>query len=130
MTLSDSNLHRDITYYKMSTSAEPKKELSAFEILDKAAQSAMRGGAAGAVAMGLNVGALMWMRTTVRHMNIICSVLGAIVMLIIIIAHFRSALSIPRSTINTDTAHRFPWHYEHSMPMVAFYVSTAVFFPH
>ena len=47
--------------------AEPKKkELSAFEILDKAAQSAMRGGAAGAVAMGLNVGALMWMRTTVR----------------------------------------------------------------
>ena len=114
----------------MSTSAEPKKELSALEILDKAAQSAMRGGAAGAVAMGLNVGALMWMRTTVRHMNIICSVLGAIVMLIIIIAHFRSALSIPRSTINTDTAHLFPWHYEHSMPMVAFYVSTAVFFPH
>ena len=123
----------------MSTSAEPKKELSAFEILDKAAQSAMRGGAAGAVAMGLNVGALMWMRTTVRHvnMNIICSgksckiYLGAItIMLIIIIAHFRYALSSPRSTINTDTAHLFPWHYEHSMPMVAFYVSTAVFFPH
>ena len=51
----------------MSAAAEPKKkELSTFEILDKAAQSAMRGGAAGAVAMGLNVGALMWMRTTVR----------------------------------------------------------------
>ena len=36
------------------------------EILDKAGKSAMRGGTAGAVAMGLNVGALMWMRTTVR----------------------------------------------------------------
>lgn len=52
----------------MSAAAEPKKkELSTFEILDKAAQSAMRGGAAGAVAMGLNVGALMWMRTTVNY---------------------------------------------------------------
>ncbi len=55
----------------MSSAAEPKKkELSAFEILDKAAQSAMRGGAAGAVAMGLNVGALMWMRTTVRAVKL------------------------------------------------------------
>ena len=35
------------------------------EIFDKAAASAMRGGTAGAVAMFLNVGALMWMRTTV-----------------------------------------------------------------
>ncbi len=48
-------------------SAEPKKELSALEVLDKAAKSAMRGGTAGAVAMGMNVGALMWMRTTVRR---------------------------------------------------------------
>jgi hypothetical protein len=48
-------------------SAEPKKELSALEVLDKAAKSAMRGGAAGAVAMGMNVGALMWMRTTVNY---------------------------------------------------------------
>ena len=37
------------------------------EIMDKAAKSALRGGTAGAVAMGLNVGALMWMRTTVRY---------------------------------------------------------------
>ncbi|KAL3759055.1 hypothetical protein ACHAWU_008664 [Discostella pseudostelligera] len=48
-------------------SAEPKKELSALEVLDKAAKSAMRGGTAGAVAMGMNVGALMWMRTTVNY---------------------------------------------------------------
>lgn len=36
------------------------------EILDNAAKSAFRGGLAGSVAMGVNVGALMWMRTTVN----------------------------------------------------------------
>ena len=35
------------------------------EIMDKAAKSAVRGGTAGAVAMGANVACLMWMRTTV-----------------------------------------------------------------
>ena len=35
------------------------------EVLHKASKSAIRGGTAGAVAMGANVGALMWMRTTV-----------------------------------------------------------------
>lgn len=39
--------------------------LSASEIFDKAAKSAMRGGTAGACAMGANVALLMWMRTTV-----------------------------------------------------------------
>jgi len=39
--------------------------LSASEIFDKAAKSAIRGGTAGALAMGANVGCLMWMRTTV-----------------------------------------------------------------
>ena len=48
----------------MSTTTE-KQQPTVSEILDKAAKSAMRGGTAGAVAMGLNVGALMWMRTTV-----------------------------------------------------------------
>jgi len=48
-------------------SAEEKKPQPTFsEILDKSAKSALRGGTAGAVAMGLNVGALMWMRTTVN----------------------------------------------------------------
>lgn len=47
-------------------STEQKAQPTVGEILDKAAKSAMRGGTAGAVAMGLNVGALMWMRTTVR----------------------------------------------------------------
>ena len=50
----------------MSAATEEKKDPSFSEVIDKAAKSAMRGGTAGAVAMGLNVGALMWMRTTVR----------------------------------------------------------------
>ena len=50
----------------MSAATEEKKDHSFSEIMDKAAKSAVRGGTAGAVAMGLNVGALMWMRTTVR----------------------------------------------------------------
>jgi hypothetical protein len=35
------------------------------EIMNKSAASAIRGGTAGALAMGANVAALMWMRTTV-----------------------------------------------------------------
>ena len=50
----------------MSGAKTETKKLSSKEIFDKAAASALRGGTAGAVAMGLNVGALMWMRTTVR----------------------------------------------------------------
>lgn len=49
----------------MSGAEEIKPKPTVGEILDKAAKSAIRGGTAGAVAMGLNVGALMWMRTTV-----------------------------------------------------------------
>ena len=48
----------------MSTEAK-KPDLTFREILDKSAKSAIRGGTAGAVAMGANVAALMWMRTTV-----------------------------------------------------------------
>ena len=47
--------------------AETKTPPTFGEIMDKAAKSALRGGTAGAVAMGLNVGALMWMRTTVSY---------------------------------------------------------------
>jgi len=50
-----------------TTTTETKPKPTVGEILDKAAKSAMRGGTAGAVAMGLNVGALMWMRTTVNY---------------------------------------------------------------
>jgi hypothetical protein len=39
--------------------------LSFREIMAKASKSAVRGGTAGAVAMGANVFTLMWMRTTV-----------------------------------------------------------------
>ena len=49
-----------------TTTTETKTQPTFGEIMDKAAKSALRGGTAGAVAMGLNVGALMWMRTTVR----------------------------------------------------------------
>jgi hypothetical protein len=41
------------------------------EVMDKAAASAVRGGTAGAVAMFANVGALMWMRTTVSTLGIV-----------------------------------------------------------
>ena len=50
----------------MSDSTETKPAPTFKEILDKASASAVRGGTAGACAMFLNVGALMWMRTTVR----------------------------------------------------------------
>jgi hypothetical protein len=48
-------------------STETKTQPTFSEVMDKAAKSALRGGTAGAVAMGLNVGALMWMRTTVNY---------------------------------------------------------------
>jgi hypothetical protein len=40
------------------------------EVMNKAAASAIRGGTAGAVAMGANVACLMWMRTTVSYLVI------------------------------------------------------------
>mmetsp|Transcript_5076 Transcript_5076/g.6565 ORF Transcript_5076/g.6565 Transcript_5076/m.6565 type:complete len:291 (+) Transcript_5076:82-954(+) len=49
-------------------STESKKDPPSFrEVLNKAAGSAVRGGTAGAVAMGANVACLMWMRTTVNY---------------------------------------------------------------
>jgi hypothetical protein len=49
-------------------SGESKQTQPSFnEILNKAAGSAIRGGTAGAVAMGANVACLMWMRTTVNY---------------------------------------------------------------
>ena len=46
-------------------STEKKETVSFREVLDKASASAIRGGTAGAVAMGANVACLMWLRTTV-----------------------------------------------------------------
>ena len=37
------------------------------DILDKSAAAALRGGTAGAVAMGANIGCLMWLRTTINY---------------------------------------------------------------
>jgi len=45
----------------------PETKESFSEIMSKAGASALRGGTAGAIAMGANVGALMWMRTTVNY---------------------------------------------------------------
>src|SRR6476659_10923561 len=44
---------------------EPKLSIS--EILTNARKSAIRGGTAGAAAMGANVACLMWLRTTVNY---------------------------------------------------------------
>lgn len=53
----------------------PKRQelpvLSFREVVNKAAASAVRGGTAGAIAMGANVACLMWMRTTVRFFRFI-----------------------------------------------------------
>merc|ERR1711907_66282 len=53
----------------MSRNAAAKQEevLDTVAIINKAAKSAFRGGVAGAAAMGINVGTLMWMRTTVNY---------------------------------------------------------------
>uniref|UniRef100_A0A7S2R5S9 Mitochondrial carrier protein n=1 Tax=Eucampia antarctica TaxID=49252 RepID=A0A7S2R5S9_9STRA len=48
-------------------STEKKETVSFREVLDKASASAIRGGTAGAVAMGANVACLMWLRTTVNY---------------------------------------------------------------
>lgn len=52
-----------------AAAATTEKPPSFEEIMNKAAKSAMRGGTAGAVAMGANVACLMWMRTTVSDSN-------------------------------------------------------------
>jgi len=49
---------------KIATVSEPQ---TFNEIMNKAAASALRGGVAGAAAMGANVACLMWMRTTVSY---------------------------------------------------------------
>lgn len=49
-----------------SEEAAAPKKLSFREVMEKSAASAARGGVAGACAMGANVAALMWIRTTVR----------------------------------------------------------------
>lgn len=44
-----------------------EENLSFQQVIQKAAQSAVRGGTAGACAMGANVACLMWMRTTINY---------------------------------------------------------------
>lgn len=49
------------------TTGEKKEPPSFREVMAKASKSAVRGGTAGAVAMGANVACLMWMRTTINY---------------------------------------------------------------
>eukprot|EP00980_Cylindrotheca_fusiformis_P005370 scaffold1143_cov96-Cylindrotheca_fusiformis.AAC.3 len=49
------------------TAAGTEKPPTFEEIMRKSAKSAVRGGTAGAVAMGANVACLMWMRTTINY---------------------------------------------------------------
>jgi hypothetical protein len=51
----------------MSSDKPSSPQLSFREIIDKSAASAMRGGIAGAAAMGANIGCLMWLRTTMNY---------------------------------------------------------------
>jgi len=51
----------------MSTADANAGPPSISDVLNKAAKSAIRGGTAGALAMGANVGCLMWMRTTINY---------------------------------------------------------------
>jgi len=48
-------------------SSDPAPPASFSDVMAKAGKSALRGGTAGALAMGANVGALMWMRTTINY---------------------------------------------------------------
>lgn len=49
----------------LPTKNSPGDDLTFPEIMNEAAKSAMRGGTAGAAAMGAIVASLMWLRTTV-----------------------------------------------------------------
>lgn len=51
----------------MSLKEKETSDLTFGEIMEKAGKSAFRGGIAGACAMGANVAALMWLRTTVNY---------------------------------------------------------------
>mmetsp|Transcript_13648 Transcript_13648/g.20622 ORF Transcript_13648/g.20622 Transcript_13648/m.20622 type:complete len:290 (-) Transcript_13648:510-1379(-) len=47
--------------------SDTEKKPTFNEVMNKAAKSAIRGGTAGALAMGANVACLMWMRTTINY---------------------------------------------------------------
>lgn len=49
------------------SSSPDKKKVDVYAILSKAARRAGEGGIAGAMAMGINVCALMWIRTTINY---------------------------------------------------------------
>ena len=51
----------------METKSSSSDQPSLKEIIDKSATSAMRGGIAGGLAMGANIGCLMWLRTTMNY---------------------------------------------------------------
>jgi hypothetical protein len=66
----------------MSDTPTPTPTPTFREILAKASASAIRGGTAGAIAMGANVACLMWMRTTVRFLFLVVWLVGSTICLL------------------------------------------------
>jgi hypothetical protein len=93
------------------------------EIMDKAVESAVRGGTAGAVAMGANVACLMWIRTAVRPGDD-----GLLVALCTATSLLQFFLLV-RLIINTALARAFPRHYGLCMPTAAFLASIVESYP-
>ena len=122
----------------MSTTTETMTQPTFGEIMDKAAKSALRGGTAGAVAMGLNVGALMWMRTTVRCLTVLSFFSRSIMKChrLLILVHI--CVRLPnmcmkrkrhnRSITNTGMVLRSQLLYEPSMQMEVSHAFTVEFF--
>jgi hypothetical protein len=108
-----------------ATSAAQDAPPSFEEIMRKAGASAVRGGTAGAVAMGANVACLMWMRTTVSiRMTAACILLFH--SLIHGLIHFISLIFLCRSTTNIVLEQHFPMRSGHSTLMAVFLAFIAV----
>jgi hypothetical protein len=123
-----------------STPEKTKEPLSFSELMSKASASAIRGGTAGAVAMGANVACLMWMRTTVRlvvllvliymfvldvHAHMCICAYVFVFVLILFSSPVPSLRILFRSTTNTATEPPFPKPCVQFMPTVESFVSTA-----
>lgn len=112
--------------------AKEEPKLTFRQILDNSAASAMRGGTAGALAMGANVAALMWIRTTVRtslpliSRNVVRTTTFHHSLIFVLQFYYILFMSAHRSTTNTATAQVSPSPSERCTPTAAFRASTAV----
>ena len=111
-------------YYNIIQFTMEEKPLSIGDIVSAAAKDALRGGAAGAVAMGANVGALMWMRTTVRLSN------ASLKTTTFEETNWYIQLKLFRSTTNIGTVRLFLQPLKRCTPMEVCRVSIEVFSRH